>query len=158
MCVSSSDFLVLTHLTLLFLFCSISGFKKMRTLTIINHLASCSKNYRNARSLATEAAPMNYFMRQLFDRDSCTYTYLLADISTKDALLIDPVIDLSLRDKLVIEKLGFNLKYVINTHVHADHITGTGRLKKLFPGCLSVISKKSGAQADLHVEHGNILK
>jgi sulfur dioxygenase len=47
----------------------------------------------------------------LFDRDSCTYTYLLADTSTKEAILIDPVIDLANRDKQVLEDLGLTLKY-----------------------------------------------
>ena len=125
--------------------------------TISAHLLSCARSLSNVRTMSN-AAPVNYFMRQLFDRDSCTYTYLLADTETKDALLIDPVIEHSLRDKAVIEKLGFNLKYVMNTHVHADHITGTGRLKKLFPSSQSVISRKSGAQADIHIEHGSIIK
>ncbi|KAG7173154.1 Persulfide dioxygenase ETHE1-like, partial [Homarus americanus] len=90
----------------------------------------------------------------LFDRESCTYTYLLADANTKDAVLIDPVIELAERDAHLVSDLGLNLKYVMNTHVHADHITGTGLLKKLVPGCQSLIAKVSGAIADVHVEHG----
>ena len=46
----------------------------------------------------------------------------------------------------------------VNTHLHADHITGTGLLKKLVPNVKSVISKASGAKADLHVEPGDKLK
>ncbi|XP_063846618.1 persulfide dioxygenase ETHE1, mitochondrial-like, partial [Scylla paramamosain] len=46
----------------------------------------------------------------------------------------------------------------VNTHMHADHITGTGLLKKLVPSCQSVISKESGAMADVHVEHGEVVK
>ena len=53
----------------------------------------------------------NFFFRQLFDRTSCTYTYLLADIAAKEAVLIDPVIELAERDKLTVDQLGFNLKY-----------------------------------------------
>ena len=45
--------------------------------------------------------------------------------------------------------------FAVNTHLHADHITGTGLLKKLIPSCKSVISYHSGAKADLYVNHGD---
>ena len=77
----------------------------------------------------------------MFDRESCTYTYLLADKDTGQAVIIDPVIELAERDVKLVKELDLDLKYVINTHVHADHITGTGRIKKLVPGCQSVLSK-----------------
>ena len=48
---------------------------------------------------------------QLFDRDSCTYTYILADTDTKEAILIDPVIDLAERDATTVKDLGLNLIY-----------------------------------------------
>ena len=67
--------------------------------------------------------------RQLFDSESSTYTYLLADTDTKEAVLIDPVIEKSERDAKLVGELGLSVKFVMNTHVHADHITGTGRLK-----------------------------
>merc|ERR1719230_901555 len=93
--------------------------------------------------------------RQLFDKESSTYTYLLGDSETKEALFIDPVIENSERDAKLVRELGLSLKYVMNTHVHADHITGTGRLKKLLPGVQSVISSKSGAEADVLVKDGD---
>ena len=80
-------------------------------------------------------------LRQLFDRESCTYTYLLADRDTGQAVIIDPVIELAERDVKLVKELDLDLKYVINTHVHADHITGTGRIKKLLPGCQSILSR-----------------
>lgn len=52
-----------------------------------------------------------HFFKQLFDRVSCTYSYLLADASTKEAVLIDPVIDLAERDAKIINDLGLTLKY-----------------------------------------------
>jgi len=45
--------------------------------------------------------------------------------------------------------------FLVNTHVHADHITGSGRLKTLLPNCQSMISKASGAKADIYIEDGD---
>lgn len=99
----------------------------------------------------TEPIPFtkDFFFRQFFDPVSSTYTYLLADINEKTAVLIDPVIEWANRDKNIIQELGLTLRYAVNTHMHADHITGTGKLKSLLPGCRSMISKASGAQADV---------
>lgn len=90
--------------------------------------------------------------RQLFDCTSCTYTYLLGDVLSRSAILIDPVIEQVDRDVKLVKELGLNLVYAANTHVHADHITGTGELKNRVPGCLSVISAASGAKADMLLE------
>jgi len=60
------------------------------------------------------------FVRQLFDRETSTYTYLLADEATSEAAIIDPVKEQFERDVLLIKQLGFKLKYVLETHVHAD--------------------------------------
>ncbi|XP_014216617.1 persulfide dioxygenase ETHE1, mitochondrial [Copidosoma floridanum] len=92
--------------------------------------------------------------KDMFDPVSCTYTYLLADVDSKESVIIDPVIEWAERDSELIRELGLNLVYALNTHVHADHITGTGTLKRLLPGCMSVISKESGAQADILLNHG----
>lgn len=62
--------------------------------------------------------------RQLFEKESSTYTYILADPATMEAVLIDPVVETVGRDTDVIKELGLNLLYGINTHAHADHITG----------------------------------
>lgn len=69
--------------------------------------------------------------RQLFDLEfeSNTYTYLLGDPISKEAVLIDPVVELVERDLQFINDLGLKLVYAINTHCHADHITGTGKIK-----------------------------
>uniref|UniRef100_A0A6I8SAI0 Persulfide dioxygenase ETHE1, mitochondrial n=1 Tax=Xenopus tropicalis TaxID=8364 RepID=A0A6I8SAI0_XENTR len=94
----------------------------------------------------------------LFEPVSCTYTYLLADKNTKEAILIDPVLEKAERDAKLIKDLGFNMIFAANTHCHADHITGTGVLKKLLPGCKSVISKDSGARADVYIQEGDQIK
>lgn len=93
--------------------------------------------------------------RQLFEKESSTYSYLLADAVSKDAILIDPVLETVERDAKLIQELGLSLKYVLNTHVHADHITGSGKLKKIFPDCLSVLSQLSGGQADILCSEGD---
>lgn len=92
-------------------------------------------------------------MRQLFDDESCTYTYLLWDKQTEDAILIDPVDRQVKRDLLVATTL--NLVYAVNTHCHADHISGTGALKRRVKGLKSIISKTSKAMADEHIEDGD---
>ncbi len=67
--------------------------------------------------------------KQLFDEATSTFTYLIADETTRSALLIDPVHEQFARDEALIAQLGLTLKYVLETHVHADHITGGGRLR-----------------------------
>lgn len=95
--------------------------------------------------------------RQLFEKESSTYTYLLADVSHPDkpALLIDPVDKTVERDLSLVKELGLKLIYAMNTHVHADHVTGTGLIKSKVPGVQSIISKASKSKADLLVEAGD---
>lgn len=93
--------------------------------------------------------------RQWFERTSSTYSYVLADARTKEAILIDPVLETVERDTKIIKEMELNLKYCVNTHVHADHITGSGMLKKYFPDCKSVISKASRGKADILVGEGD---
>lgn len=97
--------------------------------------------------------------RQLFDRESCTYTYILADEETKEAVVIDPVIEHVDRDKKIIDELGLKLVFAINTHVHADHITGSGKLKQYF-SCQSVLGQAGNeeAKADWKVSEGEVIK
>lgn len=96
--------------------------------------------------------------RQLLEYKSFTYTYLLADPDSKEAILIDPVIETAARDAKLVKDLGLKLMYGVNTHVHADHITGTGELKRLLPGCKSVIAEVSQAKADVKINHGDKIK
>jgi len=92
-------------------------------------------------------------IKQLFDDASSTYTYILWDETTKDAIVVDPVDIQVERDLAVAQELGLHLIYGVNTHMHADHITGTGLLKQRVPGFQSVISEASGAQADIKISH-----
>jgi glyoxylase-like metal-dependent hydrolase (beta-lactamase superfamily II) len=63
--------------------------------------------------------------RQLFDPETSTYTYLIADRTTHEAILVDPVIEQVDRDERLLTELGLTLRYCLETHIHADHITGT---------------------------------
>ncbi|MDB9539154.1 MBL fold metallo-hydrolase [Anabaenopsis tanganyikae CS-531] len=96
--------------------------------------------------------------RQLFDHDTSTYTYLIADKTSKAAILVDPVIDNVERDRQLIRELGLTLHYCLETHIHADHITGTGKLREL-TGCLGIVPENASAScADRQIKHGEILK
>ena len=68
--------------------------------------------------------------RQLFDQQSSTYTYLLADPASREALLVDPVFEQVRRDTALMEELGVKLVWTLDTHVHADHVTGAWLLKE----------------------------
>ena len=59
------------------------------------------------------------------------------------------------RDLAAVDALGLTLKYCLNTHCHADHITGSGEIKKQKPGVQSLIAEASGAKADVQLKHGD---
>lgn len=95
--------------------------------------------------------------RQLFDRETSTYTYLLADPLTQEAVLIDPVKEQMERDLRLLDELNLQLKYVLDTHVHADHITAAGHLRAR-TNCQTGISKVSQAHcADLQLAEPDML-
>ncbi|KAH9255467.1 hypothetical protein BASA81_006586 [Batrachochytrium salamandrivorans] len=103
---------------------------------------------------------MTYIFRQLLDYESNTFTYLLGDAITRRALLIDPVLEMLGRDVKLLGELGLDLVYAINTHVHADHITSSGKLKRSFPQMKSVLGSLGNelALADIKVQNGNVLQ
>lgn len=93
--------------------------------------------------------------RQLFDPETSTYTYLIADPETKEAILVDPVIEQVDRDLKLLQELDLTLRYCMETHIHADHITGTGKLRE-HTGCSGVAPKESGvACADIKCSDGD---
>lgn len=94
---------------------------------------------------------------QLFERESSTYTYLIADPVSREAAIIDPVIETVDRDLKLIQELGFTLKYVLDTHVHADHITGAGEIRKR-TGAKSAVSEDANVDCvDMHLQDGQEL-
>jgi glyoxylase-like metal-dependent hydrolase (beta-lactamase superfamily II)/rhodanese-related sulfurtransferase len=93
--------------------------------------------------------------RQLFDPQSWTYSYLLADSMAGEAILIDPVFEQAARDAAQIRELGLKLVATLDTHMHADHVTGAWLLRKRLGGKIA-ISAASGAEgADIFLDDGN---
>ena len=96
--------------------------------------------------------------RQLYDNETSTYTYLIADENTKEAALVDPVIEQVERDLKLIQELGLNLRYCLETHIHADHVTGTGKLREL-TSCEGLVPENAKvACANRCIKDGEILK
>jgi sulfur dioxygenase len=97
------------------------------------------------------------FLRQLYDADTSTYTYLVADESTRKAALIDPVREALARDLALVQELGFELVYVFETHVHADHVTSAGTLAER-TGAATAASALGAECATTRLRHGDVLK
>lgn len=98
---------------------------------------------------------MSLVFRQLFDPKSSTYTYLLGCSRTKEAVLIDPVFEQVRRDGALIEELGLRLLYTLDTHVHADHVTGAWLLKQRFGSKIALGKDTKAVNADLLLNHGD---
>jgi glyoxylase-like metal-dependent hydrolase (beta-lactamase superfamily II) len=82
--------------------------------------------------------------RQLFDAESSTYTYLLGDAVRREAVLVDPVREQVERDLALVDSLGVKLVWIVETHVHADHVTG-GRTLRERTGARTAVSRHCGA-------------
>ena len=95
--------------------------------------------------------------RQLFDPASSTYTYLLADGQMRQAVVVDPVREQARRDLGLVEELGLKLVYILETHVHADHVTGASALKRA-TGAQTGVSQHCGASGfDRLLDDGNVV-
>ena len=103
---------------------------------------------------------MSLICKPLFEQDSSTFTYLIADSVTREAAIIDAVDSMIDRDIGLIQELELDLKFIIETHIHADHITSACPLKKTFPLAKIVIGIENidaEACADIMVGEGHIL-
>jgi glyoxylase-like metal-dependent hydrolase (beta-lactamase superfamily II)/rhodanese-related sulfurtransferase len=92
--------------------------------------------------------------RQLFDPQSSTYTYLLADLATRAGLLIDPVFEQARRDVALVEELGLKLAWTLETHVHTDHVTGAWLLKERLGSRIALSCASSAEGADKYLRSG----
>jgi len=95
--------------------------------------------------------------RQLFDPDSSTYTYLVWDTRSKEAALIDPVRHQVGRDIRLVRQLGLKLKYTLETHIHADHITGAGAIRNILNSIVLVHENSRSKCADVLVKDGDFV-
>jgi glyoxylase-like metal-dependent hydrolase (beta-lactamase superfamily II)/rhodanese-related sulfurtransferase len=93
--------------------------------------------------------------RQLFDPTSSTYTYLLGDSATGEAVLIDPVFEQVRRDAALIVELGLRLVWSLETHVHADHVTGAWLLKGRLGSQIALAEASGATGADRLLKDGD---
>ena len=102
---------------------------------------------------AAGAAPL--LLRQLFDADTGTFTYLLADVASGRGLLIDPVYEQHGRDRSLIRELGIDLVASLDTHAHADHVSGSWLMHRA-TGCAIGLAAVIGAEnVSLPLRHGD---
>ena len=92
--------------------------------------------------------------RQLYEPLSSTYTYLLGDEQTGRAILIDPVISTMERDLAEVHRLGLKLAYTVDTHIHADHITGALELKRAVGSKIATPAHDNLSCTDIGIEEG----
>lgn len=92
--------------------------------------------------------------RQLFDSESSTYTYFLGDEASREAVIIDSVLEKTDRDLKLLAELGLTLKYVLETHLHADHITGASVLREKTGARVGISKVAEVSCADLALEDG----
>ena len=87
--------------------------------------------------------------RQFFDTESSTYTYLMADPESREAIIIDPVLEKVPQYLQQLEELDIQLMMAVDTHVHADHITGGGKLRDSSE-CMYMMGEQTRAQCISH--------
>lgn len=96
--------------------------------------------------------------RQLLDAETSTLTYLLADAATREALLIDCVFEQHLRDLALIRELDLTLLATLETHVHADHVTGAWLMQQALGNRIGVSARAGAAGADLEFVDGDVVR
>jgi sulfur dioxygenase len=98
------------------------------------------------------------FFKQLFDKTSSTFTYLVASTKGREALIIDPVLENVEKYIVLLNELNLKLVKVIDTHIHADHITGASKLKDQTK-CITIMGDQTPADAvEIKVKDEEIIK
>ncbi len=93
--------------------------------------------------------------RQLFDASSSTYTYLLGDPRTHEAVLIDPVYEQHTRDAALVRELGLKLVMTLDTHCHADHVTGSWLMRRALGSRIGLSPAYGASNVDVPLAHGS---
>lgn len=93
--------------------------------------------------------------RQLIEPTSSTYTYLIGCERTREAVLVDPVYDTVERDLSLIKELELELAYTLDTHIHADHLTGASRAKSMVGSKIAAPRMDGLSCIDIGVEEGH---
>ncbi|MGD8524987.1 MAG: MBL fold metallo-hydrolase [Thioalkalispiraceae bacterium] len=96
--------------------------------------------------------------RQLFEPDSSTYTYLISCSDTGKTALIDPVLDTAERDARLLQEMGLKLDFTLDTHIHADHLSGARRLKQLTGSQIAYPAIDELPCADIGVREGEVFR
>ena len=95
---------------------------------------------------------------QLFDAASSTYTYVLFDETTREALIIDPVDEQLERDLATLRQYGLKLVWTVETHAHADHITSAGQLAEMAGARTAAPALCGISSAAVQLSHGDVLR
>ena len=96
-------------------------------------------------------------IRQLFDQESSTFSYLLWDNISREAALIDPVQTQVQRDIQLVMELNLTLRYTLETHLHADHVTGSGLLRQALNSIVMVHENSQTKCADVQIKGGDFI-
>ena len=95
--------------------------------------------------------------KQLFDTKSSTYTYIIASAKGREAIVIDPVIEKTEEYLNLLKDLDLKLVKVLDTHIHADHVTGLNELNKR-TNCTKIMGEKSKSEVvDLRVKEDDVI-
>ncbi len=95
--------------------------------------------------------------RQLFDQVSSTYSYLLADERTREAVFIDPVFEQHVRDTALVRELGLTLVMTLDTHCHADHVTGAWLMKVALGSKVGLSGEYGARNVDRALSDGDVV-
>jgi sulfur dioxygenase len=96
--------------------------------------------------------------RQLFDVASSTYTYLLADEPSREAVLVDPVFEQHARDAALVRELELKLLFTIDTHCHADHVTGAWLMRAVLGSRIAMSATCGARNVDVPLSHDDVVR
>src|SRR5687768_785520 len=97
-------------------------------------------------------------IRQLMDLATSTWTYLLADERSGEAILVDPVFEQHQRDLALLRELGLRLVMTIDTHCHADHVTGAWLMKAALGSRIALSAAYEAQNVDVALADGDVLR